>query len=116
LQFLGLNGFEQRLTFKLSGGEKRLVALATILAMEPEVLLLDEPTTGLDRQTKERLKSVLNQLNASLVVVSHEYDFVSEITHSIHTIRDGKIQLNSESILHRHVHAHPYGTHQHQHD
>ncbi len=48
---LGLEGFEERITYKLSGGEKKLVALATVLAMQPEVLLLDEPTAGLDERS-----------------------------------------------------------------
>jgi ABC-type phosphate transport system ATPase subunit len=61
LDFLGLKGFEDRVTHKLSGGEKRLVSLATILAMEPEVLLLDEPSTGLDAATKEKLIEILER-------------------------------------------------------
>ena len=65
LDFLGLNGFENRVTYKLSGGEKRLVSLATVLAMEPEVLLLDEPATGLDSATKDKLIDVLNGLELS---------------------------------------------------
>jgi cobalt/nickel transport system ATP-binding protein len=71
LEYLGLKGFEDRITFKLSGGEKRLVSLATVLAMDPEVLLLDEPTGGLDNTTKERLKTVLTELDLSCVLISH---------------------------------------------
>ena len=56
LELLGLSGFEDRITYKLSGGEKKLVSLATVLAMEPEILLLDEPSNGLDDNTKARLK------------------------------------------------------------
>jgi cobalt/nickel transport system ATP-binding protein len=51
---LGLHGYEKRITHRLSGGEKRLVALATILAMNPECYLLDEPTTGLDEDASRR--------------------------------------------------------------
>ena len=60
LSQLGLDGFEDRVTYKLSGGEKRLVSLATVLAMKPEVLLLDEPSNGLDEKTKARLIDVLS--------------------------------------------------------
>ena len=115
LHFLGLVGFEDRVTFKLSGGEKRLVALATVLSMEPEVLLLDEPTAGLDESTKGRLITILNQLEISYIVVSHEFDFVSEVTEAIYTVRDGKVMLDSEKYLHRHLHSHTYGSESHEH-
>jgi len=115
LSFLGLEGFEDRITFKLSGGEKKLVALATVLSMQPDVLLLDEPTAGLDEATKERLITILNQLTVSTIIVSHEFDFVSEVTESIYTIREGKVLLDSEKYLHRHLHSHPYGSQTHQH-
>lgn len=111
LDELGLNGFENRITYKLSGGEKRMVALATILAMKPEVLLLDEPNTGLDEKTKIRLIDILRRLNLSYIVISHENDFLYDTTDSIFTMEDGKI-IPGEKI-HRHKHEHPHETHNH---
>jgi len=85
---LGLHGFEDRVTYKLSGGEKKLVSLATVLAMEPQLLLLDEPTSGLDENTKHRLIHILEGLDIAYMIVSHERDFlnhtVTECCH-VHT-------------------------------
>ena len=115
LSFLGLDDFENRITFKLSGGEKRLVALATVLAMEPEVMLLDEPSAGLDEATKVRLIDILRNLDISYIMVSHEFDFITELTDSIYTLQNGKILLDTEWHLHEHIHAHPYGSQPHRH-
>jgi cobalt/nickel transport system ATP-binding protein len=115
LTFLGLEGFEERLTFKLSGGEKRLVSLATILAMEPEVLLLDEPTSGLDQKTKTRLIEILTGLDLTCVVISHEYDFLSATTDHIYTMENGKILVDEELHIHVHEHAHRVGHQPHRH-
>ena len=73
---LGLEGFEDRVTYKLSGGEKKLVSLATVLAMQPQLLLLDEPTTGLDTDTKHRLVHLLQDLDIAYMIVSHEDAFL----------------------------------------
>jgi cobalt/nickel transport system ATP-binding protein len=116
LNFLGLEGFEDRLTYKLSGGEKRLVSLATVLVMEPEVLLLDEPTTGLDEKTKTKIKKALSELDLSYILISHEFDLLSEITDSIYTMDKGKIIFDEEIHLHEHVHAHPHGSYHHEHE
>lgn len=77
LETLGLNGYEERLTWKLSGGEKRLVALATVLAMRPQALLLDEPTGGLDDSGRERITDVLLSLDQAMVLVSHDGGFLN---------------------------------------
>lgn len=69
---LDLTALRERITHKLSGGEKRLVSLAAVLAMEPEVLLLDEPSNGLDEATTERLIAILESLPQTLVLVSHD--------------------------------------------
>jgi cobalt/nickel transport system ATP-binding protein len=115
LKFLGLEGFEDRITYKLSGGEKKLVSLATILAMEPEVLLLDEPISGLDDKTKATLKNVLLDLDLSYILISHEIDFLADITDSIYTMENGKILIDQEIHVHQHVHAHPHGAYAHKH-
>jgi cobalt/nickel transport system ATP-binding protein len=82
---LGLHGFEDRVTYKLSGGEKKLVSLATVLAMEPQILLLDEPTAGLDENTKHRLIHILSDLEIAYMVVSHENDFLEHtVKHCCH--------------------------------
>jgi cobalt/nickel transport system ATP-binding protein len=116
LQSLGLAGFEERITYKLSGGEKRLVSLATVLAMEPEVLLLDEPTTGLDEATEKRLVDILQGLNLSYILVSHNMDFLMKTTDFITYIARGKISLDEEAIPHTHVHVHRHGRYDHRHN
>ena len=116
LTFLGLEGFEDRITFKLSGGEKRLVSLATVLAMEPEVLLLDEPMTGLDRATKAKLTEILAGIDLSYILISHDFDFLADTADAIYTMEDGKILLDKELHLHEHIHAHEHGVYPHRHE
>lgn len=116
LAFLGLDGFENRITFKLSGGEKRLVSLATVLAMEPEILLLDEPINGLDMKTKAKFKEIMSGINLSYLLISHDFDFLAEIVDAIYTMDDGKILLDKELHLHEHVHAHEHGVYPHRHE
>ncbi len=116
LASLGLEGFEDRITLQLSGGEKRLVSLAAVLAMEPEVLLLDEPSAGLDEKTKEHLIEILRNLDISYIIVSHEIDFLADLADSVYTLQNGKIVLDTELHLHEHVHAHTYGRQPHKHD
>jgi cobalt/nickel transport system ATP-binding protein len=97
LASLNLSGFEDRITYKLSGGEKKLVSLATVLVMNPQVLLLDEPTTGLDESTVERIIQVLSDLDIAYVVVSHEFDFLARTTTDIYTMKNGRIHYKCDS-------------------
>lgn len=92
LDALGLAGYEERITYKLSGGEKRLVSLAAVLAMQPDVLLLDEPVNGLDEEARARLVAILKGLPLSMVVVSHDRDFLRETTSRAVRLRHGKLE------------------------
>ena len=80
LQMLDMAGYEDRITYKLSTGEQRLVALAGVLAMKPQVLLLDEPTAGLDEHFEQRLIEVLTDLHPAMIVVSHDTEFLGKVT------------------------------------
>lgn len=79
LRDLGLSGFERKSTLGLSGGEKRLVSLAAVLAMNPEVLLFDEPTNGLDDATRDRLTQLVRESPRSKLVVSHDRAFLEAV-------------------------------------
>lgn len=88
---MGLTHLRDRITHKLSGGEKRLVTLATVLAMEPDVLLLDEPTNALDRENKERLMELLLGLPQAMVIVSHNAHFRERLATRSLTMSDGTL-------------------------
>ncbi|WP_068086559.1 energy-coupling factor ABC transporter ATP-binding protein [Polycladidibacter stylochi] len=75
LQQLDLTFLKDRITYRLSGGEKRLVSLACVLAMDPDVLLLDEPTNALDEKNEARLLEILCSLPQAMIIVSHDADF-----------------------------------------
>jgi cobalt/nickel transport system ATP-binding protein len=106
---LGLGSFEDRVTHRLSGGEKRLVAIAAVLAMTPDVLLLDEPTAGLDRDAYERLCALLESLPQAMIIAAHDAEFVDRLATSAALIRDGRCRrgtIHAHSHEHRHSHAH----------
>jgi cobalt/nickel transport system ATP-binding protein len=92
LAAVGLAGYEERITYRLSGGEKRLVALATVLAMQPDVLLLDEPTGGLDEAATERVIRLLAGLPQAMMLVAHDRDFLREIAQSAARLNGGRLE------------------------
>lgn len=83
--------------FELSGGEKRRVAIAGVLAMEPEVLVLDEPTAGLDPAGRDELLALIKKLNdtgMTIVMVSHSMEDVARLAGRVIVINEGKIVLD----------------------
>ncbi len=91
---LGIAQYEERTTYRLSGGEKRLVSLACVLAMEPDVLLLDEPTCGIDEETEARLLEILRSLPQSMIIVSHEHPFLDQLATRSVRLAGGRIVTN----------------------
>lgn len=103
LSLLGLDGFSPRVTHRLSAGEKRLVALATVLAMDPDVLLLDEPTNGLDAPAQARLTDHLAQSRRAMLICSHDQPFLIGLATRAVVLRDGGL---CDAVLHAHPHTH----------
>lgn len=98
LEYMGLpERYLERSPFELSGGQKRKVALAGILAVEPEILVLDEPTAGLDPKARNNLFSLIEnykkQSGSTVVFVSHSMEDVARLADRIIVINDGKVAM-----------------------
>ena len=91
LALVHLEGYEDRVPLHMSGGERKRLALACVLAMAPEVIILDEPTAGLDPQGEELLLNIIQHLDATLILVSHDMFFVRELTERAIVMHRGKI-------------------------
>jgi len=86
-----MEGYETRNPYHLSGGEKKRIAIATVLSMEPEVLVLDEPTAGLDPRACRELIDLLSQLPQTMLVATHDLALVEKLTPRMIIMNDGRI-------------------------
>lgn len=100
LELVGLAGSGSRLNNQLSGGEKRLAALAAILAMRPRALLLDEPLTGLDSGARANIIKVINSLECAKLIISHDRAILDGLCSKRLLLKDGRLApLSQESEL-----------------
>jgi energy-coupling factor transport system ATP-binding protein len=100
LNLLGLSQYRKTSPFMLSGGEKKRVALASVLAWNPKILILDEPTIGQDYQQKEKLRQFIMQLRTqdkTVIIVTHDVEFVAECNPRVLLMRNGKIVADGEA-------------------
>ena len=94
LNLLDLTRYRKTSPFMLSGGEKKRVALASVLAWNPKILVLDEPTIGQDRNQKEKLRQFIVQMKQqerTIVIVTHDIEFVVECKPRVVLMADGRI-------------------------
>jgi energy-coupling factor transporter ATP-binding protein EcfA2 len=95
LKQVRLEGFEQRVPHNLSGGEKKRLAIASVLSMKPEVLILDEPTAGLDPQSEELLIDILAGLHSTIILISHDFHIISRVCERTVLLHKGHIILDT---------------------
>ena len=91
LEAVGMSGFERRMPHRLSLGQRKRVALATVLSMDPEVLVFDEPSAGLDPRGRRELIGVLEGLSQTLLVSTHDMRLVDEVFPRTVVMDDGRI-------------------------
>ena len=101
LKLLNIEHLKNKTALKLSGGEKRMAALATVLAMKPSVMLLDEPTAFLDPKARRNLINVLNSLPHTMLIATHDLTFAKEVCREAVVIKDGNFfaKGNCDEIL-----------------
>ena len=101
LEKLGLKELKHRYNHKISGGEKRMAAIATILAMEPETILMDEPTAALDPYNRRVVIRTIRDLPQTKLIASHDLDMILETCSRVILLSEGRIAANgpAEKIL-----------------
>ena len=91
LEQLDLTQLKNKYNHKISGGEKRMAAIATVLAMEPEVIIMDEPSVSLDPYNRRAVINVINSLTQTKIIASHDLDMIMETCRRVILISDGQI-------------------------
>lgn len=91
LKKVDIEYLKDRQIYRMSGGQKKLVALATIFSMEPEVILFDEPSIALDPRNRRNLIHILNQTQGTKIIASHDLDMILETCERTILIADNKI-------------------------
>lgn len=97
LKKLGLTELKHRHNHKISGGEKRMAAIATILAMDPEVILMDEPSTALDPMNRRTLINAIKQLPQTKIIASHDLDMILETCNRVILLNHGEIVADGKT-------------------
>ena len=88
---LGIENLREKFTYKLSGGEKRIVSIASVLTMDPQVLILDEPSNGLDEEKFLYLVDFLKKTEKAVIVITHDKELVEKLPWKTYKMENGKL-------------------------
>ncbi|MCI9075266.1 MAG: ABC transporter ATP-binding protein [Dorea sp.] len=110
LESIHIEHLKNRQIYKLSGGEKKMVSIATILSMTPDIILMDEPSIALDPGNRRRLIHILNEFDHLKIIASHDLDMILDTCNRVilmskgQIIRDGKVReiLSDKDLLEKH--------------
>lgn len=97
LEMVGISHLKARSSFKLSDGEKRLAAIASVLSMQPEVLVMDEPSSTLDPKSRRRVINLLNHFEHTKIITSHDLDMVFDTCNRVIVIKEGMIAADGDT-------------------
>jgi cobalt/nickel transport system ATP-binding protein len=125
LERVGMTHVRERPPYHLSAGEKRAVAIATVLAMSPDILVMDEPSANLDPRARRRLIELLHSFEHTRIIATHDLEMVVEVCSRVIVLDGGKVVadgpvrevLNNEALMQAHGlerphilrHSHPHG-------
>ncbi len=98
LEIVGASHLKDRPPYKLSGGEKRSVSIASVLSMEPDILLLDEPSSSLDPKSRRKLINLLNQFKHTKIITSHDLDMVLDVCERTIVIGNGQVVADGNTM------------------
>jgi cobalt/nickel transport system ATP-binding protein len=132
LDLMGISQLRERPPYRLSGGEKKRVALASVIVLEPDVLLLDEPTATLDPRSQSQIIDLIQQWKGSsktIVTATHQLEIVEDIADRVVVLEEGKVLASGTptevlsnhelllraNLVHAHRHSHGSVTHSHPH-
>ena len=97
LSRVGISHLKDKRTYQLSGGEKKLASIATILSMTPDIILMDEPSAALDPRNRRGLIHILNEFEHLKIITSHDLDFILDTCGRVILMNDGQIIADGEA-------------------
>ncbi len=98
LEEVGITHLKDRPPYKLSGGEKRLTAIAAVISMKPDILIMDEPTASLDPKARRKIMKILKGFNHTKIITSHDLDMIMDMCSRTIVLKKGKVAADGPTI------------------